>query len=207
MSNITHFKLKSFDLTKALSGVTLAFGVIRPNEDNDLINEYIYGFSDTKIDLAESRYRGISKSGTIYHFNSNGICSDKRAEHKLYIVEVEVVNTSGENVGTRCDESGDTPVCSVLNITSLNPREQIATIAMGSILRSIENPLIMDKPSIILVSKKAFEIAQIMLFEAAEHRDMPSEEVVIDNRNISSMTDRLLYKISKSLESSGDNSE
>lgn len=195
MSSSIQTELKLFDLQRALAGDTIAFG------SGNVVSEYIYNFTDTKGIVEASRYRGETKNGKVYYFNKEGLCADDNTAHTLYIVEVaEVVNTKGENAGSVCDEE----FCVNINITSLNPREQIAVQVMQAIIPTIDTPITMNASTIARLADKSFEIAQSMLSEAVKHRSAPTSDVDVDSSDVSSMTDKILYKIYKTLESTGE---
>lgn len=187
MSNSTQIELKLFDLQRALAGATLAFG------SGNVVSEYVYNFIDTEGVIVASRYRGETRAGKIYYFDKNGLCSDGDMSHTLYIVEATEVPTPGETAGTKCDT--EEQVCKVVNITALNPREQIATQAMHAIISTMTNPLAMDVATIAKLADVSFAIAQSMLSEATEHRKAPSNTITVNGEDVSSMTDKILYKI------------
>lgn len=186
-----NIELKLFSLDKALSGASIAFG------ENNTVTEYIYNFRDTHGVIEASRYRGESDSGKSYFFDKDGLCSDNVPSHTLFIVEATEEGTLDENAGTKCDD--EIGVCNDINITALNPRETIAVKAMQSIISTLENPISMDGALIDRVSTLSFEIAQSMLATAVKYRETPSASVIVEEENVSSMTDKLLYNINNTL--------
>lgn len=192
MANSVNISFRTFNLAEALAGASLAFVV------GDSVSEYIYDFNISgSVGGGQSVYRGVNKIGRAYYFNSVGICLDGLSEHTLFIVDSSQPPTTGETAGNKCNE--EQGLCTVLSITALNPREQIAVSAMTAILHSVGNPLNLSVNDISNIAKKSFEMAQSMLYEAVEHRRAASQEVEVTPANVSSMTDKLLYNINATL--------
>ena len=196
-NNHTQVELKLFNLQKALAGASIAFG------SGNVVSEYIHNFIDTKGVVEASRYRGESENGEVYYFDKNGLCSDGEMTHTLFMVETTETPTTGDTTAvTKCDEVEQ--VCKIVNITALNPREQIAVQAMQAIISTMSNPIAMDASTVTRLTKKSFDIAQSMLSAAAERRNAPTSDVNVNGSDVSSMTDKILYKIYETLENTGE---
>lgn len=125
----------------------------------------------------------------------------KENNNKLYILNLEITETKGTSA-SRGDSAGGTEI---ISIESLEPRETFACHALTGLLFAIPESLQMDNVMMNSVVKKSFEIAQLMMQEAARVRAETPEEstgdtsIDINPALITSTTDKILYNINTNL--------
>ena len=162
MATATKIKLVEFNKADALNGATLAFSSNGMLDGN--ISDYILNFQLSDIGSNTEKYSGQVQSRK-YYFNDKGICSDNDPLHSLFIVDAEIIATTG-TTATR----GDGLTQGNIDIDVLQPREYFAMYALQGILTKVENPLTLNDGQVILISSMAFKIAQSMMSTAADYR-------------------------------------
>ena len=187
--------IKDFDLKKALGGASI--GWVK-GKDGDKVVVEASDFKEVKPGLYS--YYAENK---LYHCFKDG---EGRGENTnvLYLLEMKMPETKG-TVATRGDAAGGTEE---VQIDVLQPRETFACYAMMGILSGMDDALRMDTCKMGLVVSKSFEMAQLMMQEAARQRAAnpeetepeEKEEIDVNPELITSTTDKLLYNLGVNLE-------
>lgn len=188
-------KIEIFNINQALNGASIGF------ISGDKVAQYIINFKYSNVKVASREFVGIGQDDSKeYYFDKQGICSDNLAEHKLYRIEDKISFTTGTTASR-----GESAGAEMISIENMQPRELFAQTAMQSILAKIEEPILgIDDFKIAKICELSFKIAQKMLTTAAECRaetkeSEKPEDIEIDINTITSVTDKLLYNISKYL--------
>ena len=187
VSNVTK---KAFDLEKALGGASIGW-----TSGNNVVEAS--GFKQVNASLYS--YYSDNK---LYYCDKTG--KGQGNTFQLYLLEMSMPDTKG-TVATRADAEGS---MEEINIDVLQPRETFACYAMMGILSGMTDALRMDTCKMGMVVSKSFELAQLMMQEAARVRaESPNEEapeekkeIEIQPELITSTTDKLLYNLGVNLE-------
>lgn len=147
------------------------------------------------------------ESETVYSYNVDGVeyhCDKegkgKGNRYQLYILNMGIEQTKG-TAATRAGESG----IETIQIEALEPRETFACYALVGILNGMPNVLHADNFQIGAAVKRSFEIAQLMMQEAARVRaETPEDsnqkqEIDLNPKLLTSTTDKILYNINVNL--------
>lgn len=147
------------------------------------------------------------ESETVYTYNVDGVeyhCDKegkgKGNRYQLYILNMGIEQTKG-TAATRTGESG----VETIQIEALEPRETFACYALVGILNKMPNVLHADNFQIGAAVKRSFEIAQLMMQEAARVRaetpenSSQKQEIDLNPELLTSTTDKILYNINVNL--------
>lgn len=180
--------LSDFNLDRALGGASIGW--------QDAEGNIVQAF-DFKRQNADT-FSYIVDNNT-YYCDKTGLSTD--SSHTLHILNLEITETKGTSA-SRGDSAGGTEI---ISIESLEPRETFACHALTGLLFAIPESIQMDNVMMNSVVKKSFEIAQLMMQEAARVRAETPEEstgdtsIDINPALITSTTDKILYNINTNL--------
>lgn len=105
----------------------------------------------------------------------------------------------------RTEESDNTE--EIFSIATLQPREEVATSCLQSMLQQYENPLNIDNTKIKQLVSKSFLFAQEFINQAVLYREKETTSATVENNkyasvdsdSLSSETDKLLYNIATAI--------
>lgn len=190
-SNVT---MKTFELEKALGGASIGW----ITEEQVVVEAS--GFKEVKPNMY-TYYSGNVQ----YYCDKNGKELGK-GNKQLYLLEMEMPDTKG-TAASRAGADGNTEE---IEIDVLQPRETFACYAMMGFLCGMRDALQMDTCRMGFVVSKSFEMAQLMMQEAARKRaestddegteEEEKEEIDMKPELITSTTDKLLYNLGVNLE-------
>ncbi|MBQ8874707.1 MAG: hypothetical protein IJY60_05310 [Bacteroides sp.] len=184
---------KTFDLNKALGGASIGW----------ITEEQVVeasGFKEVKPNMY------TYYSGNLQYYCDKTGKELGKGKNQLYLLEMEMPDTKG-TAASRADAEGNTEE---IEIDVLQPRETFACYAMMGILCGMRDALQMDTYRMGLVVSKSFDMAQLMMQEAARKRaespdnegteEEEKEEIDMKPELITSTTDKLLYNLGVNLE-------
>lgn len=186
--------LSDFNLDRALGGASIGW--------QDAERNIVQAF-DFKRQNADT-FSYIVDNNT-YYCDKTGLSTDN--SHTLHMLNLEITETKGTSA-SRGDSAGGTEI---ISIEALEPRETFACHALTGLLFSIPESIQMDNVMMNSVVKKSFEIAQLMMQEAARVRaETPEEggeeqEVQVNPELLTSTTDKILYNMNVNLGKIADN--
>ena len=181
--------LSEFNLDRALGGASVGW----KDEEGNIIQ--VMKFKKQNSELFSYQVENMT-----YYCNKEGIGYENN--NKLYMLDLKITETKGTSA-SRGDSSGGTEI---ISIEALEPRETFACYALTGLLYGIPNVMQMDNVLMNAVVAKSFEIAQLMMQEAARVRaETPEEsggedqEIDVNPNLITSTTDKLLYNLNVNL--------
>ena len=196
MASSTTITLKEFNLQEALNGASIGFSTT--GAVGGKVGNYVLNFRQYTQSKATWKYVGEAGK-TTYYFDENGACSDGDTTHQLFLIDATLASTTGTDASR-----GDGGSAETISISTLQPREQFACYALQGIMYHIDNPLLLDDGQITQISAMAFQIAKGMLAAAADARaatstEPPSGGIEIDDNDVSSTTDKILYNLNDNI--------
>ena len=168
-----------FDLSKARAGA----GICMLGGDAGF--QRVLEFTDQRAVGFVGGFTGVGElDHKKYRFYKDGSCADDGNDlakpHQLYMLIEEQPSTEGTDASraTIPEDGGENaePVNETMTISSLQPRERIATEIMSSLLKGIDQPMLLEEAVINSLSDLSFRIAQSMLNKAADKRKEIKDE-------------------------------
>lgn len=198
MATSTTITISEFKLQEALNGATI--GWTSTGALSGALSYYVLNFKQYTQSQATYKYSGQVGKAT-YYFDENGLCYDGDSTHSLFLIKASIKETQGTDASR-----GDGSSAETIEVSTMQPRENFACYALLGIMNHISEPLLLDDGQITQISSMAFKIAQGMLAAAADARaatstEPPSGEIEIDQNEVSSTTDKILYNLNENLSS------
>ena len=180
--------LSDFNLDRALGGASIGW----KDEEGNIIQAL--GFKRQNSELY-----AYTVDNMTYYCDKSG--NEYNGSNRLYMLNLDITETKGTSA-SRGDSEGGTEI---ISIEALEPRETFACHALTGLIQTIPNAISMDNVMMNTVVKKSFEIAQLMMQEAARVRaETPEEstgdsEIDVKPELLTSTTDKILYNINTNL--------
>lgn len=180
--------LSEFNLEKALGGASIGW----KDEEGNIIQAMQFKRHNSEL-------YAYSVDNMTYYCDKSG--KEYNGEKTLYMLNLDITETKGTSA-SRGDSEGGTEI---ISIEALEPRETFACHALTGLIQTIPNAISMDNVMMNTVVKKSFEIAQLMMQEAARVRaETPEEstgdsEIDVNPELLTSTTDKLLYNLNVNL--------
>ena len=180
--------LSEFNLDKALGGASIGW----KDEEGNIIQAMQFKRHNSEL-------YAYSVDNMTYYCDKTG--KEYNGEKTLYMLNLDITETKGTSA-SRGDSEGGTEI---ISIEALEPRETFACHALTGLIQTIPNAISMDNVMMNTVVKKSFEIAQLMMQEAARVRaETPEEstggsEIDVNPELLTSTTDKILYNINTNL--------
>lgn len=182
--------LSDFNLDRALGGASIGW----KDEEGNIIQAL--GFKRQNSELY-----AYTVDNMTYYCDKSG--NEYNGSNRLYMLNMDITETKGTSA-SRGDSEGGTEI---ISIEALEPRETFACHALTGLIQTIPDAISMDNVMMNAVVTKSFEIAQLMMQEAARVRaETPEEsegnkEIEIKPELLTSTTDKILYNIGLNISS------
>lgn len=186
--------LSEFNLDKALGGASIGW----KDEEGNIIQAMQFKRHNSEL-------YAYTVDNMTYYCDKSG--KEYGGDKTLYMLNLEITETKGTSA-SRGDSSGGTEI---ISIEALEPRETFACHALTGLIQTVPDAIGMDNVMMNTVVKKSFEIAQLMMQEAARVRaETPEEggeeqEVQVNPELLTSTTDKILYNMNVNLGKIADN--
>lgn len=222
MAGITTYIWDLFDLQKVLLGALIGFkvdeqGYILPDAAEDFAYWDVSKCSKIIVDndkQAVSNYKVLIE-GTTYWLDANGkvvySLDTARIGSHVFMVTANLVYTEGTTQRRTRGAASVTPSESIVNLSSLEPRDSFAIQILQGFLSKHEQPEGYDDASILSTCSSAYKWAQGMMQASANFRkisggidpqpteDQDTERVNVDMTDTTT-TEKLLNNIVAALE-------
>lgn len=222
MAGITTYIWDLFDLQKVLLGALIGFkvdeqGYILPDAAEDFAYWDVSKCSKIIVDndkQAVSNYKVLIE-GTTYWLDANGkvvySLDTARIGSHVFMVTANLVYTEGTTQHRTRGAASVTPSESIVNLSSLEPRDSFAIQILQGFLSKHEQPEGYDDASILSTCSSAYKWAQGMMQASANFRkisggidpqpteDQDTERVNVDMTDTTT-TEKLLNNIVAALE-------
>lgn len=153
---MAEYTTSSFVLNQAKMGISVGYVA-----DNKVILATYISFENDRffegfVSFGDNKKYGFIKSGKV--FNGDG-----EIFAQLVMVSTTITQTQG-TAGTRADGT------TTIDVTSLQPREEVAMHCLETMLAEYDNPLNFDNTKIKQLVSKSFLFAQEFINQAVEYR-------------------------------------